>query len=80
MVEDLSKTTLHQGTLLDLLDPDKDKRGGLNVLDLPMGGAPVPTPPHYEFVKLLYGNPIEITDLVLDTLPPMNRLGRRHGI
>jgi hypothetical protein len=44
---------LRLGTLKDLLAKDKQgKRRILNVLDLPMGGAPVPMPPQYRWVIL----------------------------
>jgi hypothetical protein len=39
---------LHLGTLADLLALDGDgKRRILNVLDLPLGGAPLQHPPQY---------------------------------
>ena len=42
---------LHRGTLQDLLESDDGRTcRGLNILDLPMGGAPIPMPPQYRFV------------------------------
>jgi hypothetical protein len=39
---------LYWGTLQDLLQAgDESERQGLNVLDLPMGGAVLPLPPQY---------------------------------
>jgi len=45
---DAPNKMLHFGTLADLLVTDKNgNRRILNVLDLPLGGAPIPYPPQY---------------------------------
>lgn len=70
---------LHKGTLFDLVDHrDEDKRRGLNVLDLPMGGTPIPTPPQYGFVSSLIICSF-VTHTPLVTLPPTKKPGEELG-
>jgi hypothetical protein len=44
----------HKGTLQDLLDSDENgNKHSLNMLNIPMGGAAIPTPLQYEYVLII---------------------------
>jgi hypothetical protein len=48
LLVDSNDKKLHRGTLLDLLTTDEDgNQRVLHIIDIPMGSAPIPTPPGY---------------------------------